>query len=116
MGTARGAHRIHRVRPRHAPRKSEPGTRRRIDLQEGNPPPAWERIDAMSSNPDETPKAAAPTPAAGFAAADDAGTDARMSEAQAAELRQLAEEKGEAFDGNLTRQQAADRIEALKSM
>ena len=42
--------------------------------------------------------------------------DQPVSEVTAAELRALAEEKGEPFDGNLTERQARARIDALKEM
>ena len=65
--------------------------------------------------PDTPDHAAAPTPVAGFATADN--TDAEpMTPEQRAVLRKLADDKGEPFDGNLTQSQAADRIEALKDM
>ncbi|MGR3503633.1 DUF3072 domain-containing protein [Pseudaestuariivita sp.] len=42
--------------------------------------------------------------------------DAPLTEQTAAELRELALEKGEPFDGSLTELQAQERIKALKEM
>ncbi|SFP76127.1 DUF3072 domain-containing protein [Tranquillimonas alkanivorans] len=53
------------------------------------------------------------TPLAGITTARTHGHDA-MTEKQAVELRQLAEEAGEPFDTSLNRGQAEERIEALK--
>ena len=41
--------------------------------------------------------------------------DRPMTEIQAAELRQLAETANEPFDGNLTEQQAEERLEYLRA-
>ncbi|KAF0677226.1 DUF3072 domain-containing protein [Profundibacterium mesophilum] len=72
------------------------------------------------SKASDKPVAAAPTPAAGFAAAEDeagrdGGAGAPMSDKQAAQLRALCQERGEDFDPGLTAAQADERIEAMKA-
>ncbi|WP_102109915.1 DUF3072 domain-containing protein [Oceaniglobus roseus] len=65
----------------------------------------------MSSN--EHPDVVAATEI-GAVAAPETGEDEPMTEKQAAELRQLCEEKGEEYDASLTKTQAEERIAALK--
>lgn len=60
------------------------------------------------------PTAIGSTPLTGVVAVDTHG-DEPMTPKQAAILRELAEMSGEKFDGGLSRKQAHDRIEYLKS-
>ena len=62
----------------------------------------------------EHPHVAASTPIGAAADVDDTQGEP-MTDKQAAILRELTDSCGEPFDGNLTRRQADDRIEYLKS-
>ncbi|PZX15256.1 Protein of unknown function (DUF3072) [Palleronia aestuarii] len=62
------------------------------------------------------PMAAAELPIGGAVVTGDSpSSDEPMTEAQAAKLRELCEARDEPFDGNLTQEQAAERIEALEN-
>jgi hypothetical protein len=68
----------------------------------------------MANRPKQTPKIVGKSPVSAFPAV---GTDAddAMSEKQAVILRDLALKAGEPYEGNLTRAQADERIEALRA-
>lgn len=63
---------------------------------------------------DESPLVAGGTPVSAVPNIDGKG-DEPMTDKQAVILRELADKAGEPFDGNLTRAQAHERIEYLKT-
>jgi hypothetical protein len=67
----------------------------------------------MTDRRKERPRVVGQSPVAGFATTRGHADDP-ITEQQAAILRDLAERAGEPFDGNLTRGQAEERIEALR--
>lgn len=64
--------------------------------------------------PGDRDTSAAEFPVAGAVVNPDSGADEPMTAKQAARLRTLCEKHDEAFDANLTREQADARIDALE--
>lgn len=67
----------------------------------------------MANRPKQTAHVAGTSPVSAFPAVG-GDADEAMSEKQAVILRDLALSAGEPFDGNLTREQADERIAALR--
>jgi hypothetical protein len=68
----------------------------------------------MTDRRKEDPHVVGQTPVAAFATME-GHADEPITDRQAAILRDLAERAGEPFDGNLTRGEAEERIEALRA-